>query len=178
MADALSSLRDQRRAFDDAFDAIPAAGHAFRPDDATWSPAMVLEHLVRTEGGILWGLGRQIAAGDRRRDVGEPSDRAFAALRAFLRSGGKTRVPEGATRVVPTGETPLPELRAKWASFDDQWARLFGSLPPELDTVGLILHPRAGALTAERSAEFVADHIGHHQAQLGRLQRADGFPTA
>ena len=153
------------------------AQRTFRPEPDAWSPLMVLDHLVRVEGGVLWGLGRQLSAGDRRRDVGTPTDAGMQRLRDALTSGERRRVPETASRVIPTGEATLADLRAEWDGYDARWRETLGAVPDSLRETGLLLHPIAGAMTAEGGAEFVAGHIEHHTRQLDRIEAADGYPA-
>lgn len=179
MPDALADLRDAHRAVSDLLDALPPDALAWRPAPDEWSPTDVLEHLVRTERGMLFGIDRQLQAGDSRRDLGTPSPEAFAKLSAFLRSDRKTTVPEGSARfVAPRGDTPYADLRAEWDALPETWTQVLGAIPDDLAETGLVLHPRAGALTARDSALFAADHAAHHLHQLERLRAHPAVPTA
>ncbi|MEL6616508.1 MAG: DinB family protein, partial [Bacteroidota bacterium] len=164
-SDTLDLLATEHAAVAALLDDLSPEARAWRPAEDAWSAADVLEHLVKTERGMAMVLATQIAAGDDRRDVGTPSPEAFALLSGFLRSDRKTRVPAAATRfVAPTGE-PYDALRAEWDTLLGLWREAFQSLPPDLHEVGLVKHPRAGALTARGAAHFAADHAHHHARQ-------------
>lgn len=175
-ADTLDLLAAEHAAVASLVDDLSPEARAWRPADDAWSATEILEHLVKTERGMAVVVAMQLAAGDDRRDVGTPSPEAFAGLSGFLRSDRRTRVPEAAARfVAPTGE-PFDALRAEWDTLLSLWREAFASLPDEMQDVGLVKHPVAGALSARGAAHFAADHAHHHARQLRRLRGADGFP--
>ena len=174
--DALLLLDTEHRLFTERFDAFAPEARLWRPGPEQWNANDVMEHLVRVEEGLIVGLERQLAAGEGRRDVGVPSPEALGAVRTFLRSGGRTRVPaRAAAYIAPQGDDP-GEVRERWDRLPGRWREALGSVPEALADVGLLLHPRAGAITARGAALFAADHRAHHAAQLKRLQEAEGFP--
>ena len=176
MTDALALLRSEHRAFTGRFDAFSPEARLWRPGPEQWNANDVLEHLVRVDQGLLFGLERQIAAGDSRRDVGTPSPEALQQVSLFLRSGRRTRVPASAAEwIAPQGDDP-EQVRAEWDSRLGRWREVLASVPEPLADVGLILHPAAGAITAQGAAQFAADHTAHHAGQLDRIRAADGFP--
>lgn len=158
-------------------DTFPTGTLDWRPEPEAWSATDVLEHLVRVERGVLFGISRQVAAGDARRDVGMPSAESQAELREFLLSEGRIEMPASAERFITPQGKPYADLRAEWDALPDRWREALDSVPAELATVGLIRHALAGALTAEGAAGFVTDHARHHLHQLRRILEADGFPT-
>ena len=179
MPNAIASLRDAHRAVSDLLDALSADALGWRPEPDLWSATDVLEHLIRTERGMLFSMKRQVEAGENRRDLGAPSPEAFAQLRAFLLTDRKTRVPEGAAQyVAPKGDTPYADLRAEWDALPETWAQALAAIPDGLAEAGLVPHPRAGALTGQDAALFAADHATHHLHQLRRLREHPELPTA
>ena len=177
-ADPLALLDAEHRAVSDTLDAMTPGARLWRPAPEVWHAADVLEHLVKTERGMLRGVRRQVEAGERRREVGAPSPEAVDALSGFLRSDRRTRVPAAAARFVAPAGAPYDELRAEWDAAPGLWRELLAALPPELEGVGLVQHPVAGPLTATGTVRFLADHAHHHARQLARIREADGFPLA
>ncbi len=177
MTDALQLLDAEHRAFTDLFDTLSPAARLWRPGAEQWNAADVMEHVVRADRSVLFGLSRQLAAGDNRRDVGTPTPEAQETVRAFLRSDGRTRVPESVARhIAPQGDDPLA-VRAEWDALPRLWREALAAVPPPLADTALILHPRAGPLTARSCAQFAADHTAHHARQLRRIREAEGFPA-
>ena len=177
MTDALHQLADDRAEFSARIDGLDDRAMAWRPSPAEWSLALVLEHLVRVEGGSLRVLEKQAAKGDAFRDLGPPSDEGLAAVVAGLRSGHRFRIPPAAApAITPTGEMPLDALRQAWDGFDARWRALDATLTDRQRAAGLFLHVRAGALRPDGVARFVAAHTAHHRAQAERIRAADGFP--
>ena len=178
MTDALRQLADDRAAFSATLDGLDAEALGWRPSPDEWSLSLVLEHLVRVEGGSLDVLDKQVAKGDGFREVGPPAEEGLAAVVAGLRSGRRFRIPAAAApAITPTGEIPLDALRAAWDGFDARWRALDASLTDRQREAGLFMHVRAGALRPREVAEFVAAHAAHHHAQAERIRAADGFPA-
>ncbi|HIL56989.1 MAG TPA: hypothetical protein EYG39_03665, partial [Rhodothermales bacterium] len=66
----LNDLRDAHASVSASLDALPPDARDWRPAPEAWSATDVLEHLLKTEAGMLQFLRRQLAAGEDRRDLG------------------------------------------------------------------------------------------------------------
>lgn len=177
MTDTLRLLADERAAFSALLDDASPDALAFRPSPDAWSLALVLEHLVRVEGGTLAILEKQAAKGDAFRDIGSPEEGRLAQVVAGLRSDRRFRIPAGAaSAITPTGEMPVGPASEAWDGFDTRWAALDDRLTDRQREATLFLHATAGPITADGAAEFVAAHAAHHRGQAERIRAADGFP--
>lgn len=176
LPDALDTLGRDRAAFLSAYDALAPAQRAFRPPDGGWTADEVVQHLTKVETGVLRTLAAQAAAGDARRAVSEASEERLAAVEAFMRSDGRTPMPAAAEPFIRPDSPADAGWRDRLAAFDAEWQGLAETLPAGFADVPLMEHPRAGGLTAEGSARFVASHLDHHARQLVRLRAAGGFP--
>lgn len=175
--DAVSLLDRDRADFLAAYDALSPEQRSFRPPDGGWTADEIAQHLVKAETGTLTIVQKQAAAGDARRDVGTPDEARLAGVEAFLRSDGRTTMPESAAAFIAPTSPPDAGWRDRFAAFGIDWHTLAESVPPEMEVVGLMTHPRAGAITASGCARFIGAHIDHHARQLARLCEADGFPA-
>lgn len=176
-ADSAAALDRARAAFLAQLDAMTDAQRAFRPAGGGWTPAEVAEHLMLVERGLVGGLERQLAAGDARRDVGEPSAEALGRLMDRLESPDtRYAMPDkAATYIAPAG-THGEAVRQEWGALAGRWRALADTLPDALAATGLVRHPLAGAVTAEGAARFAAAHVMHHRGQLDRIEADAAFP--
>ena len=177
LPDAVSHLDRDRAAFLAAYDAFTPAQRSFRPPGGGWTADEVAQHLAKSETGTLQIVQKQAAAGAARRDVGTPDEARLAGVEAFLRSDARTTMPEAATPFIAPTSPPDAGWRDRLEAFQSEWDTLAHALPADLEGVGLMDHPRAGAITAAGAARFLAAHIDHHARQIARLRTADGFPA-
>ena len=177
---AVAALDAERTTFLRALDALSPTQRAVRPADDAWSADDVAEHLMRTERGMVRGIERQVAAGDARREVGEPSEEALATLLTRLTEDAALRYPmpeSAAPYIAPSGLDPA-EVRAEWDALAAHIRDLATAFPPELAAVGLTRHPLIGGMTADGTIRFVAAHIVHHRHQLARIAESEPVRTA
>ena len=177
MTDAIRSLADQRATFTALLEEASPDALDWRPAPNAWSLHLVLEHLVRAEGGTLAILDKQAAKGDAFRDFGPPDAPALAEVLGRLHSDRRWPIPEAVASVLtPTGERPPDALRQTWDSFDARWRALGDALSERQRAAGIFQHVHAGPITAEGAALFTAAHTAHHCAQAERIRAAEGFP--
>lgn len=175
----LDDLRDAHAAVSGSLDAFPSDAHGWRPAPDAWSATDVLEHLLKTEAGMLHLLRRQLAAGEDRRDLGPRRPGAMETLRSAMGPDQRLQVPPASSRyVAPSGTADLGELRERWEALPNAWAEQLTAVPPVLTDVGLVPHPLVGPLTASEAIQFVAIHARHHVHQLRRLRDALGASSS
>jgi len=172
--DSLLAALDNRRAeFLHALESLPPHHLATSPGGAKWSPLQIGEHLLKSEAGLAYVMGRQIEKGDARRDVGKVSERSVEGLIQAMRTPAQFKVPTGVPSILPAAdETPsLAQLREDWQQTGNTWHELAEALPVHLAHTGLVSHAVAGALTFEQTLRFLESHIEHHLHQLSRTVR-------
>jgi hypothetical protein len=163
-------LEQQRADLLARVDAWPAAAVAFRPDPDAWSAAEVLDHLVRSERGILTVAERGLAAPHRR---GVRDRVGVWFLDRVFRSDRRVRVPASAAAVVrPDRGADLAAVRREWDAARRDLARFLAPLVPGQLTVGVFRHPVAGWMRVPDVLRFFWVHAHHHGVQLARLRAA------
>jgi hypothetical protein len=169
--EALERLSGSRQRFLASLEGLDDAGFARVPAGETWSPAHVVEHLVRVEGRITRGARIVIEKGSDTRPG------RFDALRRLplrLRVVDLVRV-----RTVPGADPaldpPAPLARVPqlehFAVTRAETVALLESVR-ERDLAGRWLrHPFFGAFTIPDMMAWVAWHEDRHRRQVERLRR-------
>ena len=170
-----AGLEQQRAALLASVGAWPAAAVAFRPGPDAWSAVEVLDHLVRTERGILVAAERGLAA-PHRRGVRDRLGGWF--VERLFRSDRRVRVPASAEAAVrPDSNADLAAVRREWAAVRRALARFLAPLAPGQLTVGVFRHPVAGWMSVAGVLRFFWVHVHHHGFQLARLRRGSAPPS-
>ena len=150
-----------------------AARLNYRPASDQWSAAQVIDHLIRTEIGILVTV---------RRDLSQPHpltlrDRlGVILLRRVYRSPRRVKVPPSATQVSPAAEVDFLACLTRWEQTRNSLSVLLANAPPSANKGGVFRHPVAGWMTLPQVIDFFSDHLLHHGFQLTRLrQESDGL---
>ncbi len=177
LAPLLDALDARRAEFLAALDSVPPEQRERRPSASAWSPLEIGEHLLIVERGLGHVAGRQIEKGEGRRRFGEASEKSVEGLLQALRTPAKFKVPEG-VGIEPTGEIGLDELRQQWLAAGERWRAVAATLPPELESEGLLMHAVGGPLTVAQTLRFLEAHIEHHLHQLARTVRAFNSQSA
>lgn len=130
----------------------------------------MLDHLVRSERGILVAAEQGLAAPHRR----GPRDWAGNALVDWVfRSDRRVRVPASvAARVAPAPGADLAAVRADWDAGRRDLARFLAALRPGQGRGGVFRHPVAGWMGVPEVLRFFWVHAHHHTFQLARLRVA------
>lgn len=141
-----------------------------RPSLEAWSAAEILEHLARTEKGIVklvaLKVGELAAAGASGADQPTPAPIDAQRFRMVVESTARMEAPE---RTRPAGElsadAALRALRETRALLHNELARGDG-LPL---AVAVHPHPFLGPLDLHEWVWFIGAHEQRHTAQLGAL---------
>lgn len=173
LADRFATLDRVREDFLAAVETATDAQRGFRPAPGSWSMLEVTEHCVLAEEKSLLGMLKGPPPGTTVTPVAHVR---MWMVRLVMKTDVRVKVP--VARVVPTGESTLPELAARWdASRRGLSAFLEGVTEADAGSARF-RHPIGGWVTAGEGVAFLAGHIGHHARQLNRIRRAAGFPAA
>lgn len=168
--DALDAARAR---VGDRLGALSPEARAWSPAPDTWSALQVLDHLLKVEQSMLWGLSRQVSRGADRRDLGPRDPDKLALVDSVLRSPRPFRMPAAVERFIsPDPQPDYAALREAWAEIGAQTRALLGTVPEALREAGLIGHPIAGPLGVDDLVPFLEAHVVHHEHQLDRLDAA------
>lgn len=150
----------------------------FKPAPGEWCIAEITEHLVHAEENginLIWSAADGVRRGQPIWS-GEPVHRGLSIETVIERTWReKESVPEGAG---PDIEGPV----GYWATRLECLRPLLVRLGRELEGVDLeqviYPHPISGPLDATQRLEFLRFHLDRHRAQVERVLRAPGFPSA
>ncbi len=150
--------------------AWPDGAIAFRPDRHAWSAAEVLDHLVRTERGVLAAAERGLTAPHRR---GVRDRVSVLFIDRLFRSDRRVRVPASvAAAVIPDPGVDLGRVRRDWDAVREDLARFLAPLALGELAAGVFQHPVAGWMSVPQVLRFFWVHAHHHSFQLARLRAA------
>lgn len=150
--------------------AWPAADVAFRPTPGAWSAAAVLDHLVRTERGILAAAARGL---DAPHPLGVRDRMGTWFLDRLFRSDRRVRIPASAAAGIgPDPEADLVRVTGEWDAARGDLARFLAPLTPSQGRAGVFRHPVGGWMSVSGVLRFFWVHAHHHGFQLARLRAA------
>ncbi len=145
---------------------------AFRPESGAWSAAEILDHIARTENGILLSVRGNLAAPQ---PLGKKDRLTSFVVRCILRSPLKVRVPADTAAILPGETVTSTEAIAAWETARTRLCHLVTSATPRQIEGGVFNPPRGGWMSLADTLLFLRLHHDHHLAQLNRLQKA--FPA-
>ena len=163
---------------------------AFLNDLATWGPAQlrlcckpgswsalqVLDHVIRTERGILAEMQQNVRQCDRVPLVQRVTSDLLILL---MRSPARVKVPGLVSRVIlPGSEVDLPVLTAAWNESQTQLEQWVDELRGNQTRFAGFRHPVSGWMSVLQAIQFLTAHVRHHRYQLGRIRRNAGWLRA
>lgn len=170
-SDLLQSLTASRDAFQAALANVEPRQLSQRPQPDAWSPLLIAEHVVVVEEQMITFAARQAAAGEQRKEIGEPDEARIAGVLQAVASDMRIKVPESVA-VHPAGGLSSEDLVMRWTTSRERMEALVESFPDELRGVALLKHPMAGPMTLEHTLLFLDAHVRHHIHQLKRAADA------
>jgi len=169
--EALERLAGSRRRFLAALDGLDDAGFAHVPKGERWSPAHVVEHLVRVEARIVRGARVVIEKGGGTRPGWFDPLRRLP-LRSRLVDLVRVRTVPGAD---PASDPPAPLARVpqleRFAAARAETVALLESVRDRDLSGRWLRHPFFGAFTVPEMMAWVAWHEDRHRRQVTRLRR-------
>jgi len=144
----------------------------FCPSDKQWSALEVIDHLRKTEQGILAEMQREFGISDSPVIVPQIDRVRGFLLTSLFRTQVRVKVPGAATSVLPDRGEDLEVLAQGWGETRLEMARFLDSLPASKLKLGGFRHPVSGWMTVPRTLLFFSAHMEHHRFQLRRLKRA------
>jgi uncharacterized damage-inducible protein DinB len=163
---------------------------AFLNDLATWDPAQlrlcckpgswsalqVLDHIIRTERGILAEMQQNVRQCDRVPLVHRVTSDLLILL---MRSPARVKVPGLVSRVIlPGNEVDLPELTTAWNDSQSQLEKWANELRGNQTRFAGFRHPVSGWMSVLQAIQFLAAHVLHHRYQLRRIRCNSGWLRA
>lgn len=164
--EALEMLDRSRDRFVAAIGAVPEEDWQRTPISGGWSPALVLEHMVKVEASIAPYLTGRVFAAPAPEEILAPTRGRDGKIQAWMEEGEKRAAPDF---VVPTGEARDREAAlADWLAQRSAIIEAFRAGPPDLrNHAGK--HPLLGMLDGYQWAVMVSYHADRHGRQLSRI---------
>lgn len=142
----------------------------------SWSALQVLDHVVRTERGILAEMQQNVRQCDRVPFVHRVKSDLLILL---MRSAARVKVPSLVAPVILPGYEPdLSELTAAWNDTQTQLGQWVGELRENQSACAGFRHPVSGWMSVLQAILFLAAHVRHHRYQLERIRRNADWPQA
>ena len=141
---------------------------AFRTAPDTWSAAEILDHIARTEGGILQAVRANLASPQ---PLAKKDRLSSFVVRCIMRSPLKVKIPAEVTHIVPSDSVTASEAIAAWEKARHRWCLLVTSATHSQIEGGVFSHPRGGWMSLADTLLFLRLHHEHHLNQLSRLQK-------
>lgn len=141
---------------------------AFRTEPGSWSATEILDHIARTEGGILQTVKANL---ESPHPLGKKDRLTSFVVRCIMRSPLKVKVPAEVTAILPSDSVTAPQAIAAWDKARTRWCHLVTSATPSQIEGGVFSHPRGGWMSLADTLLFLRLHHDHHLAQLARLQK-------
>jgi hypothetical protein len=142
-----------------------------RPESGGWSRAEIVEHLVRSEGGMVSALAKPPSP-ERPRVFARGQGIRFLVLRVALKVGIRIKAP--VESILPTRELPWHALLSRWEKQRRTLEEWLLGVDPAVLRDPRFRHPIVGWLTVSQALTFGADHLEHHLEQVRRLEREGG----
>jgi hypothetical protein len=167
-------LERQRRALLEELLAHTPEQLQFHPRPGAWSLAQLIQHLVLVEESSLEFLQKK-----------PPRPAASRTLRHRMRwavfsvvAPYPLRVKAPVAVVLPSADTPVEALVARWEDARRRLAEHLEGIPEEHLRLVVFKHPVGGPLPILETMEFFRLHLTHHTHQIRRIRGAAGWPSA
>ena len=159
------AIEEQRLGLFDRLSRLDESSLRYHPGPESWSMLQVVAHLVLVEQIVLKTMQRGERPMVRRRWW-----HAIGAWIVSIVMGRGLRVPAPSKKVVPIGDTPLTESKARWDEMRLQLRAFLETTTVESARCLGFRHPVAGPLDVPSSLDFVRTHFDHHMRQIARIE--------
>lgn len=151
---------------------------AFRPATGAWSATDILDHIARTEGGILQAMRDNLATP---KPLKKKDRLTSFVVRCIMRSPLKGKVPTEVTAILPSEIATSAQAIAAWEKARARLCQLVTAATPAQIEGGVFSPPRGGWMSLADTLLFLRLHHEHHLGQLSRLKKtlpASPTPTS
>jgi len=174
--DAFRLLQPQKEFFLSELSPWNSGQLRFSCKPGSWSALQVLDHVVRTERGILAEMQKNV-----QRCEGVPFVQRFRGdlLIQLMRSPARVQVPRSVARFILPGDAlDLAELAAAWNDSQAKLGQWVAEVREDQTAYAGFRHPVSGWMSVLQGVLFLAAHVRHHRYQLGRIRRSAGWKRA
>jgi hypothetical protein len=161
-------MRDRRERMIAHVTGASAERRERRPTPTSWALVDVLEHCLLVEEGVTTALATDPVP-DKPRQLGKGGKAPWWVVRFVLIANIRIKAP--VERILPKRESTLHDLTERWQRQRSTLEAWLEAQPGTVISAPRFRHPLAGWLDVPQALTFVADHLGHHLAQLARIER-------
>ena len=173
---AFRLIQQQKNSFLDDLTSWNSAQLGLSCKFGSWSALQVLDHVVRTERGILAEMQEHVL---RCNPVPMVHRVKSDLLIVLMRSRARVRVPGLVAPVILPGYEPdLLKLTAAWNDSQTQLGQWVGELRENQTAYAGFRHPVSGWMSVLQAVLFLEAHVRHHRYQLERIRRNAGWARA
>jgi DinB superfamily len=138
----------------------------FRPSAEAWCAVEVLDHIVKSESGML----KRVCEGLQQPHPLINEDRSrVASLERALRSDRKFPVPSGARSTYPNSQARFSEVIERWEEARIELRHVLNTVSSKNIHCGVFQHPFVGWMTFSDVLRNFSAHLYHHRLQLARI---------
>ncbi|MBU6342372.1 MAG: DinB family protein [Bacteroidetes bacterium] len=145
-----------------------------QPAPGSWSAAQTVQHLLKSETGVLAYCRKKMQFESNFKKAGIFSRIRVGLLGIMLWAPIKFKAP----KVIDTENLPefsrLDDLKAEWAKTHKNWLDFLEELPEKMADKAVFKHPRAGRINWKQTFLFFQWHTKRHAAQIRRAIVAAG----
>ena len=174
----ISEVETARQQFISAVKGMRVEQATFRPNDLSWSPIQITEHIVRAEQIGVMGMWKSLLAFQSGTTLWQgPNPNAGLTIEEVVANtwAPKEQVPEVAK---PIWGGPL----AFWIASLEANTHPLQALETQLQGVDMehviYPHPISGPLHVVQRLQFLRFHLNRHQRQVETIRQHPHFPSA
>jgi hypothetical protein len=141
-----------------------------QPDPATWSPLMVVKHLMLAEGYSVQYVQKKLKYSDKLPKAGIRTQWRSLILNLYFGSPFKWKAPKaiGDDTLLSDAPYELAKIKTEWLEQRVQLRALLDSFPPERYGEEIYKHPFVGRLSPTGMLRFFQGHFNRHRKQVNQ----------
>lgn len=142
-----------------------------QPDPDTWSPLMVVRHLMLAEGYSQQYVQKKLSFTDDLPNAGIRSRWRSFILELYFGSPFKWKAPKAIADDILQGTYELEALRTEWLEQRKELETLLESFPAKRYGEEVYKHPFVGRLSPTGMLRFFQGHFNRHRRQIEQRLR-------
>lgn len=137
-----------------------------RPDPSTWSPLMVMKHLMLAEGYSVKYIQKKLSFTNDLPQAGWRSRFRSWALEFYFGSPFKWKAPKGVDDSALQEKYDFQTLKKEWLEQRAELKKLLEGFSPERYGEEVYKHPFVGRLSPSGMLRFFQGHFDRHRKQI------------
>jgi hypothetical protein len=162
-------LDQLNQSLDDLFRKLEGYSHqqlSRQPDPDTWSPLMVVKHMMLAEGYSQDYVKKKLSYDPKIPRAGFMAALRSIVLSVYFRSPLKWEAPKVIGDNALAGTYQLADLKKDWLQQRKELEQIMMQLPPDRYKEEVYKHPFAGRLSIKGMLHFYQGHFERHRGQI------------